>query len=498
MHAEPGTLIDGKYEILAPLGQGGMGSVFRARHVLTEQRVALKVLRVGPGDEAVARRFKLEVSVAAKVEHPGIVKVFDAGTEPENERFYLAMELLEGRSLRDVMADDPPDVKAVVGHLADALGVMAAAHARGVVHRDLKPDNLFVQDTEDGARLRVLDFGIARDLAGPSLTTTGVAVGTALYMAPEQGTASRELSPAVDVWAIGVMLYEAITGRVPFDGASAHAVVIEAVTTPHRPLEDLRPDLPPEWSALLDRCLAKRPEERPETEELHAAVRTLHAASGSLDPAIPLARRVRTGPMMGLKDTEAAADHNPVRPAPSEVESIPAPPRPPVSSRGPQMALLAAGALGAAALIWFVATPSAQPEHAPAVSDPEPLVPITTEPSPEPDDPPPEEPSPAPAPHDPVPVAQPPSPRSRRAPDPVREPARERTPPPAEVEPAPAAAPQPAPVATPTPAPEPDPEPEPTPAPEPAPATTRPAATSGTGVFEDDDAFESDLRRRRR
>ncbi len=331
VHADPGATIDGKYEILEPLGAGGMGSVYRARHVLTEQIVALKVLKVGPGDEALARRFKLEVSIAAKVKHPGIVKVFDAGTDPAGDRFYLAMELLEGRSLRDAMDDDDADLRALVGHIAEAIDVMRAAHALGVIHRDLKPDNLFLEDFEGEVRMRVLDFGIARDLAGPGVTTTGVAVGTALYMSPEQGTAARTLGPASDIWAFGVMLYEILAGHPPFDGPSAHAVVIEAVTSPHRPLGDVRPDLPAEWSALVDRCLAKKPEARPTSDELLAALWTLLDEHDALDRAIPLAGRVRTGPAsfgegearFGPGSLDATADASAVEAAPSAVAAAP-------------------------------------------------------------------------------------------------------------------------------------------------------------------------------
>ena len=118
------------------------------------------------------------------------------------------------------------------------------------------------EDQANGTEVKVLDFGIARDLAGPSVTTTGVAVGTALYMAPEQATASKAVGPAADVWAMGVMLYEVLGGERPFDGPSAHAVV-EAVTMPHRPLTELRADLSPGWGELVDACLAKKPEGRP-------------------------------------------------------------------------------------------------------------------------------------------------------------------------------------------------------------------------------------------
>ena len=280
-----GTVIDRKYQLLAPIGAGGMGSVYRARHVLTEEVVALKVLDSHVGDDAQARRFKLEVSVAAKVKHPALVKVFDAGVELESGRLYLAMELLEGASLGSALSHRAIETAEAVALLADALDAIGAAHAEGVVHRDLKPDNLFVERAPDGSRrVRVLDFGIARDVSGPSVTTTGVAVGTALYMSPEQATASKAISAAADVWAMGAMLYELLVGQPPFNGPSAHAVVVEAVTQPHRPVAVRRPDLAEGWSDLVDQMLAKKSEDRPTVVEAASAIRTLLAEEAPADP----------------------------------------------------------------------------------------------------------------------------------------------------------------------------------------------------------------------
>ena len=325
-----------------------MGAVYRARHLLTEQIVALKVLNVGPGDEAIARRFKLEVSVAAKIRHPGIVKVFDAGTDAKSERFYLAMELLEGESLRDYMERPGRDPQRAVRWLADALEVMVAAHAQGVVHRDLKPENLFLEDQANGTEVKVLDFGIARDLAGPSVTTTGVAVGTALYMAPEQATASKAVGPAADVWAMGVMLYEVLGGERPFDGPSAHAVVVEAVTMPHRPLTELRADLSPGWGELVDACLAKKPEGRPSAAAVSRDLRALLEKGEALEAPFPLAtprsvpEDADTAPASAL-DGSGIDGGESARVRVGAVDSVPQPSVPPPPQRAPSPAWLAAG-----------------------------------------------------------------------------------------------------------------------------------------------------------
>ena len=348
MQLDAGAIVDRKYEVLAPMAEGGMGAVYRARHLLTEQIVALKVLNVGPGDEAIARRFKLEVSVAAKIRHPGIVKVFDAGTDAKSERFYLAMELLEGESLRDYMERPGRDPQRAVRWLADALEVMVAAHVQGVVHRDLKPENLFLEDQANGTEVKVLDFGIARDLAGPSVTTTGVAVGTALYMAPEQATASKAVGPAADVWAMGVMLYEVLGGERPFDGPSAHAVVVEAVTMPHRPLTELRADLSPGWGELVDACLAKKPEGRPSAAAVSRDLRALLEKGEALEAPFPLAtprsvpEDADTAPASAL-DGSGIDGGESARVRVGAVDSVPQPSVPPPPQRAPSPAWLAAG-----------------------------------------------------------------------------------------------------------------------------------------------------------
>ncbi|MEQ8890895.1 MAG: serine/threonine-protein kinase, partial [Sandaracinaceae bacterium] len=348
MQLDAGAIVDRKYEVLAPMAEGGMGAVYRARHLLTEQIVALKVLNVGPGDEAIARRFKLEVSVAAKIRHPGIVKVFDAGTDAKSERFYLAMELLEGESLRDYMERPGRDPQRAVRWLADALEVMVAAHAQGVVHRDLKPENLFLEDQANGIEVKVLDFGIARDLAGPSVTTTGVAVGTALYMAPEQATASKAVGPAADVWAMGVMLYEVLGGERPFDGPSAHAVVVEAVTMPHRPLTELRADLSPGWGELVDACLAKKPEGRPSAAAVSRDLRALLEKGEALEAPFPLAtprsvpEDADTAPASAL-DGSGVDGGESAQVRVGAVDSVPQPSVPPPPQRAPSPAWLAAG-----------------------------------------------------------------------------------------------------------------------------------------------------------
>ena len=386
MTLEPSTIVDSKYRIVDLLGEGGMGAVYRAQHLLTERQVALKVLHPGRGQEVQARRFKTEVTVAGKVVHPGIVQVFDAGREEATGRLWFAMEMLVGESLRDVMDREAGEPEGCVRWLVEALDVMVAAHEQGVLHRDLKPENLFIEKRDgEPDRLRVVDFGIARDLARPSRTTTGSAVGTAHYMAPEQATAKRGIGPAVDVWAFGVMLYECLSGELPFDGPSVHAVVVDAVTEPHTPLAELRPDLPETWSQLVDACLTKNPAHRIGADTLRDSLRVLLDEGGDLAPIFELAKR----PSRGV--VASPDEPRPVELAETiEAHSVSLPakasePTPTKRSAWPLAALL----LSAPVLLvggWFglrAASPAAAPsvvEPAAAPAPAEPPAPIAAEP----------------------------------------------------------------------------------------------------------------------
>ncbi|HET8934365.1 MAG TPA: serine/threonine-protein kinase [Polyangiales bacterium] len=265
MSAQPAAAeIIGNYIIERALAQGSMGHVYVARHQLTYARVALKVLRQELAADAHAEeRFLREVRAAAQIGHDGIVKVLDAGCD-QHGRLYLAMELLSGETLEERMAREPGERMALMRWIAHALPPLVAAHAQGIIHRDLKPANLFIALNADGTEeLKLLDFGLARDTRQKSRTETGIALGTPYYMSPEQAMRPKEVGPATDVWALGVMMYEVLAGQMPFDGETLHAVVLQSSTRPHVPLASRQPELDPALCELVEDCLCKDPDMRP-------------------------------------------------------------------------------------------------------------------------------------------------------------------------------------------------------------------------------------------
>ncbi|HVU03356.1 MAG TPA: protein kinase [Polyangiaceae bacterium] len=277
-HADPliGALVAGRYRVIKPLGEGGMGQVYLAEHEAIEKKVALKVLKSEYSRKAdIVTRFQQEAISASRIKHPNVLDVFDFGKLDTGEAF-LAMEFLEGHDLSDDLAKkgvlDPLRGIHIALQICRALG---AAHARGVVHRDMKPDNVFLQRTGDGEELvKIVDFGIAQ-LRGTNeeaaksqptrrrLTKTGMIFGTPEYMAPEQA-AGRPADLRVDVYAVGVILYEMFTGAVPFTGDSFMAVLAKTLNDPPPGMTQMNPDLRigQELQAVIMRALAKSPDQR--------------------------------------------------------------------------------------------------------------------------------------------------------------------------------------------------------------------------------------------
>ncbi len=275
-----GRVVGDRYRVEALVGEGAAGVVYRARHVETDAPVAVKVLHpskvlrreiIGElehpkkfWDELVAR-FKREAKAAANVNHPGIVSVFDFGAEGTG--FYQAMEYLDGETLRDLIGREAPmAIEKALKIVYDASMALDAAHAKGVVHRDLKPANLFLCRFDWGESVKLLDFGIAKmvrdaEEEATRLTETGVFLGTYRYASPEQ-CLGEKVTTASDIYSLGVILFEMLTGRPPFDGPSSVLAIRHATAPPPR-VDDYRAGLPEGLADVVKRALAKQPSNRP-------------------------------------------------------------------------------------------------------------------------------------------------------------------------------------------------------------------------------------------
>jgi serine/threonine protein kinase len=266
-----GRVLDGKYEIVAPLGSGGMGAVYRARRVLIGDEVAVKVLHSRlTGDEKLVERFRREARAAAQLHHPNVVTIHDYGESRGRDRLaYIVMEHVRGESLRDILKREGRLAPARAASLMrDVCAGVGAAHRRGIVHRDIKPDNIIVTPEDEdrpAESVKVVDFGIAklRDLAAESstLTEAGMMVGTLFYMSPEQ-CKGEPLDSRADVYSLGAMLHEMLAGAPPFTASNITSLIFKHVGEPPPPLPaDL--NVPPALRAAVLRALSKDPDARP-------------------------------------------------------------------------------------------------------------------------------------------------------------------------------------------------------------------------------------------
>ncbi len=304
--SERTTFVLEGYSIEGVLGRGSMGTVYAASAVGAKFPLALKVLKFdGPDDKMALERFRREVEAVAHLKHPGVPGFHDAG-QLEDGRFYLAMERLDGSDLDQLWSTGKCPRIELVEYICGSLGPLAAAHDHEIVHRDLKPANIFVAD--GGQRVVLLDFGVARQAGDARMrTATGIALGTPAYMSPEQVNAPSTAGPASDIWSAGVMLYEAISGELPFDGESVHALLIAVCTQKPVPITEKDYQIHPALAALVMKCLEADPGARWQTAgELQAAlgallqqddVRATLMAAKSIVPPAPRAQ-FQTDPTM--------------------------------------------------------------------------------------------------------------------------------------------------------------------------------------------------------
>ncbi|MCS6798726.1 MAG: protein kinase [Myxococcota bacterium] len=295
-----GKLLRGRYLIEAQLGEGGMATVYRARHTLVDRPMAVKVMNPTlVGDAALRERFRREARNAAALAHPNIVEIYDFGEE--DGLVFLVMELLEGSSLAALIESGPMPSARVASIGVQIARGLARAHDLGVIHRDLKPDNVFVvrPGTNDEI-VKILDFGIARSVHDSRLTTAGQIFGTPQYMAPERVT-SIDAGPPADLYALGVILFEMLTGRPPFEASDVTGFLLAHLQQPPPRPSSLVPDCPRRLDELVLRLLAKKPEERP--VDAHAVVRELEAILPHDSGRVSLPPPAASGAMRSIAPT---------------------------------------------------------------------------------------------------------------------------------------------------------------------------------------------------
>ncbi len=265
-----GSTLSGRYLVTRKVGQGGMGAVYEATHTLIGKRVAVKVLLEKYAQrEAIVKRLKQEAQLASSIGNEHIIDITDFGNT-EDGRTFVVMEFLEGESLAECLAREPQlSEQRILRIASQTASALAAAHAKGVVHRDIKPENIFILKRKEQDFIKVVDFGISKSLRATDeneeqvrLTQTGMVLGTPLYMSPEQARGDEDLDHRVDIYALGVIMYESASGRVPFSGNNYLSVISQVLNEDPKALRELRPDLSDEFEAIVSKALAKNRNDR--------------------------------------------------------------------------------------------------------------------------------------------------------------------------------------------------------------------------------------------
>jgi eukaryotic-like serine/threonine-protein kinase len=354
-------ILGGRYRLDEVIGRGGMSTVYRGTDEALDRVVAVKVAMdpLLERDPVYLARFKREARAAAALSHPGVVTVYDSGADGSTR--YIVMEYVEGRDLSQILREEGPLEPARAEYIGERVAdTLAAAHAAGIVHRDIKPGNIMVT-TDD--RVKVLDFGIARTSDAVTLTQTASVLGTAPYMSPEQAM-GQPADARSDIYSLGCVLYEMLTGKPPFMGEVAAAVLHQHVRVAPKPPGEINRNVSPALDALVLEMLAKRPEDRPQTA---AEVRDrLAALEVATDPtrALPAAAAAAGAAAAAPALDPTAAYAEPTQPAPAPpppdptapTRRVPPPPRPPQRGARPWTVLAVIAVLLLGAAIAYAAT----------------------------------------------------------------------------------------------------------------------------------------------
>lgn len=290
-----GVTLAGRYHLVRKLGKGGMGKVYEAEDEQLERRVAVKVLADPDANQSTVKRMLREARAAARLKHTHVIQVWDLGKNPDDGMPYIVYELLEGEDLRTLLTRRPRlPVEEVLAIVVPVMAGLMAVHRAEIIHRDLKPENIFLAKTSDGTTVPTLiDFGIARlaDTGPESKTSTNVVVGTPNYMAPEQFTDSSKVDHRADVWAMGVVIYEMLAGRVPFLASNYQELLYKIAHAAPTPLLEVAPKVAPALAVFVHEALEKEPSARFPT--MQAFLEALLSCEGVADKPWCAELRVR-------------------------------------------------------------------------------------------------------------------------------------------------------------------------------------------------------------
>ena len=305
-----GKTLAGKYLVESLIKHGGMGAVYRGKHVLMEKTVAIKVLRPSLAvDNEVVARFSREAKAASRISHPHAVSVTDFG-EDEHGVVFLVMEYLDGRTLKEIIRSEGAlALDRIVEIVRQVAGALDAAHQQGVIHRDLKSDNIMLSRTNGGDWAKVLDFGIAKiqqphGVPDADITAANLVVGTPQYMSPEQCAQTGPLDARSDIYSFGIILYEMLAGRVPFTGESPTIIMMKQVQDPPPAVLEARPDLPAAVADVVTRALAKQPSDRFQSAGEFSAALAESAADAAVARVIAAPQTTANAPVEVLDDDE--------------------------------------------------------------------------------------------------------------------------------------------------------------------------------------------------